>query len=108
VSRLCLPKDRIFAYLNLDDSDLKVYEKSTGLEQEVAKPELVIYMQASVPCSWTASAARPGLRARDGPRLPGPSERGLLVLLLPLPRNALLVVNTDDIDFVNNPATSRG
>ena len=44
------PKDRIFAYLNLGDDDLKVYEKLYPvLEQEVAKPDLVIYMQASVP-----------------------------------------------------------
>ena len=39
------PKDRIFAYLNLGDDDLKVYEKLYPvLEQEVAKPDLVIYM----------------------------------------------------------------
>ena len=39
------PKDRIFAYLILGDDDLKVYEKLYPvLEQEVAKPDLVIYM----------------------------------------------------------------
>ena len=44
------PKDRIFAYLNLDDTDLRIYEKLYPvLEQEVPKPDLVIYMQASVP-----------------------------------------------------------
>ena len=43
------PKDRIFAYLNLDDTDLRVYEKLYPvLEQEVPTPDLVIYMQASV------------------------------------------------------------
>ncbi len=56
------PKDRIFAYLNLDDTDLRVYEKLYPvLENEVPKPDLVIYMQASV----STLMERIGRRARD-------------------------------------------
>jgi len=78
------PKDRIFAYLNLDDTDLRVYEKLYPvLEQEVAKPDLVIYMQASI----DVLQERIKKRARDFDR-----------------ETPLLVVNTDEIDFVNNPS----
>src|SRR6058998_2986247 len=40
-------KDKIFAYLNLDDSELMIYEKLYGvLEEQVPHPDLVIYLQA--------------------------------------------------------------
>jgi deoxyguanosine kinase len=42
-----LPKDKIFAYLNLDDSELLIYDKLYALlEPQVPKPDLVIYLQA--------------------------------------------------------------
>jgi len=41
------PKDKIFAYLNLDDSELLIYDKLYAmLEEQVPKPDLVIYLQA--------------------------------------------------------------
>jgi deoxyadenosine/deoxycytidine kinase len=41
-------KDKIFAYLSLDDSELALYEKLFNmLAQSVPQPELVIYLQAS-------------------------------------------------------------
>ena len=41
------PKDKIFAYLNLDDSELLIYDKLYAmLEQQVPKPDLVIFLQA--------------------------------------------------------------
>ena len=41
-------KDKIFAYLNLDDSELLIYEKLYALlEQNIPRPDLVIYLQAS-------------------------------------------------------------
>jgi len=100
------PKDRIFAYLNLDDADLKVYEKLYPvLEAEVAKPDLVIYMQASVP----TLLERVRRRARDYEKEidPGYLERlseAYSYYFFHYRETPLLVVNTDDIDFVNNPA----
>jgi deoxyadenosine/deoxycytidine kinase len=39
-------KDRIFAYLNLDDNELFIYQKLYDLlAQDVATPDLVIYLQ---------------------------------------------------------------
>ncbi|MGH9857389.1 MAG: deoxynucleoside kinase, partial [Acidobacteriota bacterium] len=41
-------KDKIFAYLNLNDSELLIYEKLyLLLESNVPKPDLVIYLQAT-------------------------------------------------------------
>lgn len=41
-------KDRIFAYLNLEQDDLNIYERlHTVLIEQVAAPDLVIYLQAS-------------------------------------------------------------
>src|SRR5262245_12513538 len=42
-----LAKDKSFAYLNLNGSELMLYEKLYGiLEEQVAHPDLVIYLQA--------------------------------------------------------------
>ncbi len=41
------PKDKIFAYLNLDDSELLIYDRLYEmLESQVTNPDLVIYLQA--------------------------------------------------------------
>ena len=40
-------KDKIFAYLNLDDSELLIYDKLYSLlEEQTPKPDLVIFLQA--------------------------------------------------------------
>ena len=41
------PKDKVFAYLNLDDSELLIYDKLYALlESQVPQPDLVIFLQA--------------------------------------------------------------
>jgi len=41
------PKDKIFAYLNLDDSELLIYDKLYALlENQTPKPDLAIFLQA--------------------------------------------------------------
>lgn len=100
------PKDRIFAYLNLDDDDLAVYEKLYPvLEQEVAKPDLVIYMQASVPVllERIAQRGRDYEKDIDVTYLERLSE-AYSYFFFHYRETPLLVVNTDDIDFVNDPA----
>lgn len=100
------PKDRIFAYLNLDDTDLRVYEKLYPvLEQEVPTPDLVIYMQASVP----VLLERINHRARDFEKSIDPNylerlSEAYSYYFFHYRETPLLVVNTDEIDFVNNPA----
>jgi len=100
------PKDRIFAYLNLDDTDLRVYEKLYPvLAQEVATPDLVIYMQASVPVLLERIARR----GRDFERTIDPDylvrlSEAYSYYFFHYRETPLLVVNTDDIDFVNRRA----
>ena len=49
VSDYLFAKDRLFAYLTLDEDELKLYERMHGLLNErTPKPDLVIYLQASV------------------------------------------------------------
>jgi deoxyadenosine/deoxycytidine kinase len=41
------PKDKIFAYLNLDDSELLIYDKLYALlDEQLPKPDLAIFLQA--------------------------------------------------------------
>ena len=43
-------KDKIFAYLNLEDEELKLYETLVGsIEHNIVQPDLVVYLQSSVP-----------------------------------------------------------
>ncbi len=98
-------KDRIFAYLNLDDTELAMYEKVYKMvEPTVPKPDLVVYLQAN------AEVLRERIRRRNQP-----AERYLEAQYLDEVVQAyntfffhyadspLLVVDTSDIDFVNNP-----
>ena len=43
-------KDKIFAYLNLQDEELKLYETlGKSIEHNIPTPHLVVYLQSSVP-----------------------------------------------------------
>lgn len=49
ISDYIFEKDKIFAYLNLNDDELKIYEHIVqGLDKNVVIPDLVIYLQSSV------------------------------------------------------------
>ncbi|MEK7819092.1 MAG: deoxynucleoside kinase [Bacteroidota bacterium] len=48
VSDYIFEKDKIFAYLNLQDDELKLYETLiTSIEKNITPPDLVIYLQSS-------------------------------------------------------------
>jgi deoxyadenosine/deoxycytidine kinase len=48
VSDYMFQKDRIFANVNLDEKEFALYDRiATALEQQIAKPDIVIYLQAS-------------------------------------------------------------
>jgi deoxyadenosine/deoxycytidine kinase len=47
VSDYIFAKDRIFAYINLNDDELMLYEKLVKiLERDIARPDVVVYLQA--------------------------------------------------------------
>ena len=48
VSDYIFSKDRIFAYINLNDDELALYERLVKiLEKDIVKPDIVLYLQAS-------------------------------------------------------------
>ncbi len=104
VSDYLFAKDRIFAALTLDSNELSLYERVfDALGTRVTKPDLVIYLQARL----DVLLGRIKKRARE-------FERGFDAKYLESLCHAyndfffhyqetpLLVVNTSDIDFVNN------
>ena len=49
ISDYIFAKDKIFAYLNLEDRELQLYERIySTMEKNVPRPDLVIYLQSSV------------------------------------------------------------
>jgi len=106
VSDYLFAKDRIFAYLNLDENELGLYEQVYRLlDTRIPKPDLVIYLQAST------DVLLDRIRIRNKDYEKGVREDYLTKLIDAYNRyffyyneTPLLVVNTTEIDFVNNAA----
>ncbi|HVO10254.1 MAG TPA: deoxynucleoside kinase [Vicinamibacteria bacterium] len=94
-------KSRLFAYLNLDDSELLIFDKLFALLAEsVPKPDLVVFLQAP-----TEVLAR-RVKTRGRPEEGGLSEdylgqvnRAYNHYFFHYSATPLLVVNTADVDF---------
>jgi deoxyguanosine kinase len=94
-------KSRLFAYLNLDDSELLLFEKLwTLLEPGVPKPDLVIYLQAPT------EVLMKRIRRRGRPEEKSLSEEYLAEVnrayshyFFHYSATPLLVVNTAEVDF---------
>src|SRR5213594_4993680 len=105
VSDYLFQKDRIFASLNLSDRELALYERLVGwLELDVMRPDVVVYLQAS-PDTLLERIARRGRpyekeMDRDYLRQLNEAYNHFFFHYVDSP---LLVVNTNGIDFVNNP-----
>jgi deoxyadenosine/deoxycytidine kinase len=100
-----LAKDTLFAKLTLDDNEFGLYSQLYNhLRPQAPTPDLVIYLQASVP----SLMARIQRRARPMER--SISEEYLLRLVETYTRyfydyreSPLLIVNSDRFNFVDNP-----
>jgi len=101
VSDYIFQKDRIFANINLDDKELVLYERIAGiLEREIARPDLIIYLQARV----DVLLERIGHRGRAFERTMDPGYLEALgeaynYFFFHYTDSPLLVVNTNEIDF---------
>jgi deoxyadenosine/deoxycytidine kinase len=102
VSDFLFEKDKIFAYLNLDNEELKLYEKFFDtLAPSIPPPDLVIYLQA-----------KPDVLRKRVSKKGDPSEKEISLEYVEAVANAyehfffrysasnLLVVDTSEIDFV--------
>jgi len=105
ISDYLFAKDRIFANLNLGDDELGLYNQlATILEQRVLKPDLVIYLQARTSVLFQRIRWRGRAFEQD-------MDEGYLNALNAAysyffhhyKDSPLLVVNTDNLDFVNVP-----
>ena len=109
VSDYIFAKDKIFAYLNLDDRELFLYEKIVKLmERDIPKPDLVIYLKSS------PDRLMKNIQKRDRP-----FERDMKYEYIDSLNKAynnffnfyratpLLVINATDMDFVDNKNDSE-
>ena len=97
-------KDKIFAYLNLEDEELKLYETLvTSIEHNIPTPDLVVYLQSSVP------RLMQNIRHRGRTYEENMSEIYIKELneaynyfFFRYKATPLLIVNAAELDFVNN------
>lgn len=97
-------KDKIFAYLNLEQRDLVLYERvATLMEQELPKPDLVIYLQSSTERLVTNIKKRKKsyekhMSSEYIKRL----NEAYNEFFFRYNETPLLVINASEIDFVHN------
>jgi deoxyadenosine/deoxycytidine kinase len=104
ISDYMFVKDRLFASLNLDDKEMSLYDSVAKiLEKNILNPDLVIYLQAETP----KLMERITLRGRDFEKNMSPDYIDALnqvynEYFFRYQEGPLLIINTNDIDFVHN------
>ena len=96
-------KDKIFAYLNLTDDELLIYDKLFSLlEANVPRPDLVIYLQAGNDVLMERIRKRNReVEANLAEKYIAEVNRSYNHYFFHYDATPLLVVNTSEIDFVN-------
>ena len=106
VSDFLFEKDKVFAYINLDNEELKLYERYFGMFAAGLKPpDLVIYLQA------TPEVLRERIAKKQSPAEKRISQsyleevvRAYEHFFFRYSASDLLVINTSEIDFVDHNA----
>jgi deoxyguanosine kinase len=100
------PKDKIFACLNLDDSELLIYDRLYSLLAEsVPRPDLVIYLQGSLEtCLKRVKKAARAFEKAMAPDYLAQLIEAYNYYFYHYEETPLLVVDTNEIDFVNRPS----
>ena len=98
-------KSKLFAYLNLEDSELLIHERLYGLLAEsVPRPDLVVYLQAPTDVLMKRIRARGRLEeASLSEEYLAEVNRAYNYYFFHYALTPLLVVNTTDVDFVRRP-----
>jgi len=99
-------KDRIFANINLSDQELSLYDKvASALEKNIAKPDLVIYLTASL------ENLMGRIKKRSRPFEKGFDKEYLQIIceaysdfFFHYTKTPLLIIKTDHCDFSLEPA----
>ncbi len=97
-------KDKIFAYLNLNDSELMLYEKLYGLlDEQVPHPDLVIYLQARDGILMERIRSREREYEKEiSDTYVSELNRAYNYFFFHYNRTPLLVIDTSNIDFVKS------
>ena len=104
VSDYLFAKDRIFANLNLSDDELVLYDQLANiLEQRILKPDLVIYLQARTQILMERIRWRGRAFEREmSPEYIESLNGAYNYFFHHYRETPLLVVNTNELDFVNS------
>jgi deoxyadenosine/deoxycytidine kinase len=102
ISDFLMEKDRIFANLNLDDEELKLYERYyESVTQNLPKPDLVIYLQAKPEVLRNRIAKKKASEERQiSPEYVEEVARAYEHFFFRYSGADLLVIDTSEIDFV--------
>jgi deoxyadenosine/deoxycytidine kinase len=102
ISDFLMEKDRIFANLNLDDAELRLYERYyESLTLGLPQPDLVIYLQAKAEVLRARLAKKKAREERQiSPEYIGEVARAYEHFFFRYEGADLLVVDTSEIDFV--------
>jgi deoxyadenosine/deoxycytidine kinase len=97
-------KDKIFAYLNLQDEELKLYETLVNsIERNIPTPDLVVYLQSTVSRLMQNIKARGrSYEAEIGETYIRDLNEAYNYFFFRYKTTPLLIVNAAEIDFVNN------
>jgi len=97
-------KDKIFAYLNLQDEELKLYETLiSSIEHSIPTPDIVVYLQSSVPRLMANIRKRArSYEAELSEQYIKDLNEAYNYFFFRYKATPLLIVNSAEIDFVNN------
>lgn len=104
VSDYIFDKDRIFAYLNLQDDELRLYESIVNfMEKTITSPDLVVYLQSS------PERLMENIKKRNRGIEHGIKESYIRDLhdaynyyFFRYKKTPLLIINTTELDFANS------
>ncbi len=104
VSDFIFEKDKLFAYVNLSDAELEIYNRYyERFHSEITPPGLVVYLQA------TPEVLKQRLKRKGVPGERAVSEEYIEQIVSAYEHfffhytaSSLLIVNTSEIDFVSN------
>jgi deoxyguanosine kinase len=97
-------KDKIFAYLNLQDDELRLYETLvSSIEKNIPTPDLVVYLQSNVErlLSNIKTRGRKYEENMSGEYIKDLNE-AYNYFFFRYKNAPLLIVNSTELDFVNN------
>jgi deoxyguanosine kinase len=106
VSDYIFAKDRIFAYINLNDDELALYERLVKiLEKDIAKPDVVVYLQATTDVLLERIRKRGRPFEKDMPHdYIDTLNRAYNHFFFHYDDTPLIMVNTDSLDLPKSPA----